>query len=134
MKKTVIMLVTLAVVAPALRAHEGHVHEAALEAAPHGGILRDATPFKAEAVLNGDVVRIYVYDKELKPVALDQAQAKGDVQFPRQKSKSVTFLKKDGFYEAAIPGISKVHRYDLHVNLLINKVKALADFGIDNIQ
>jgi hypothetical protein len=134
MKIGIAIILSSLALTPALHAHEGHTHEAAMEAAPHGGLLRDAAPFKAEAVLNGDVVRIYVYDKMLKPVVLDKDQAKAEVQFPKQKSKPVIFKRKEGAYEATIKGISKVHRYDLHVNLEINGQKALADFGIDNIQ
>lgn len=134
MKRLTVLIIATLFLAPSLKAHEGHSHEAALEAAPHGGILRDATPFKAEAVLNGDVVRVYVYDKKLKPLRLDKSEAKGEVHFPRQKAKPVTFKQRDGFYESTIKGISKVHRYDLHLNLEINGIKALADFGIDNIQ
>lgn len=134
--KRILMLVialTATAFAPVL-AHEGHSHEAAIETAPHGGMLRNADPFKAEAVLRGDTVRLYVYNASLKPVKLDKPEAKSTVQFPRQKAKAVTFHLKDGFYEATIAGISKVHRYDLHVNLVVGGVKALADFGIDNIQ
>ena len=133
MKKLILVLGSFMLTSFA-HAHEGHVHEAALEAAPHGGILRNADPFKAEAVLNGDRVRVYVYDQNLKPVTLDKEQAKGEVQFPRQKAKPVVFNKKEGFYEATIKGINKVHRFDLHMNLQIGAKKALADFGIDNIQ
>ncbi len=134
MKTIVFLFLLLAIAAPPSFAHEGHVHEAALEAAPHGGILRDAPPYKTEAVLNGDTVRVYIYDKTLAPVLPQKPQAKAEVTFPRQKSKPVIFLKKDGFYEATIKGISKVHRYDLHIILEINKDKVVADFGIDNIQ
>ncbi len=134
MKKTVVMMLILVSLAPVAFAHEGHVHEAALEAAPHGGLLRDAEPFKAEVIIKGDVAKIYVYDKQLKQLELDKKEAQAKVQFPRQKAKPVVFKKKGEFYEAAIKGISTVHRYDLHVNLEINGVKALADFGIDNIQ
>lgn len=133
MKKLMMLCLSMTLFAP-LFAHEGHVHEAALEAAPRGGTLRDAKPFKAELIMKGDVVQVYVYDKELTQLALDQEEAKAEVQFPRKKAKPVTFKKKGEFYEAMIKGISKVHRYDLHLNLDIGGVKTIADFGIDNIQ
>lgn len=133
MKRTLIFIAALAL-APSAPAHEGHVHEAALEAAPRGGILRDAPPFKSELVMTGDTVRVYVYDEKLVPVSLEVPTATGDVQFPRQKSRPVKFRLRDGAYEARIPGISKVHRYDLHVILNVDGRKATADFGVDNIQ
>jgi hypothetical protein len=134
MNKLIVAIIAGLALTPQIKAHEGHVHEAALEAAPHGGILRDAKPFKVEAVLNGDTVRLYVYDAGLKPVKLDKFEAKAEVQFPRQKPRRVIFTRKEGYYETTVPGISKVHRYDLHVTLDINGKKVVADFGIDNIQ
>ncbi|MDZ4677165.1 MAG: hypothetical protein SGI74_06600 [Oligoflexia bacterium] len=114
--------------------HEGHVHEPAVEAPPHGGLLRDALPFKSEVVLNGDIAKVYVYDKKLKPLKLDKPTLKGELQFPKDKNpKPVTFKLEGDHYEAKLPGISKVYRFDLHVYLDVGGKKALADFGIDNI-
>jgi hypothetical protein len=116
-----------------LMAHEGHNHEAAVEAAPHGGTLRNAGEYKAEIVINGDNLKLYVYDKQLKPLKLDKAELTGDVQFPKEKSKPVTFKKAGDAFETTVKGISKVHRYDMHVNVEVAGKKAIADFGIDNI-
>lgn len=110
-----------------------HNHEAAVEPAPHGGNLRGAGNFKAEVVLNGDNIKLYVYDKKLKPLTLKAKELKGDVQFPKQKTKTVTFKQKGTTYETTIKGISKVHRYDLHVILEKDGKKTKVDFGIDNI-
>ncbi len=116
-------------------AHDGHVHEPAVEAPPHGGLLRDAEPFKSEVVLIGDTAKVYIYDKQLKPVKPDQDILKGDLQFPRDKKmKPVTFKRTGDHYEATLPGLGKVHRFDLHVNLEAGGKKGLADFGIDNVQ
>jgi hypothetical protein len=131
MKIILFLLMSLSV---NVSAHEGHVHEPAVEAPPHGGLLRDAPPFKSEVVLSGDNARIYIYDKELKPVKLDKDTLKGELLFPKDKKpKPVVFKRKDQYYEAELKGIKKVHRYDLHVNLEAGGKKALADFGIDNV-
>lgn len=133
MKKYIITILSL--VSLSSFAHEGHVHEAAVEAPPHGGLLRDADPFKSEVVLNGDLVKLYIYDKKLKPVKLDKEVLKGEVIFPRDKKPTaVEFKRKGELYEATLKGIKKVHRFDLHVNLDAGGKKALADFGIDNVQ
>lgn len=111
-----------------------HNHEAAIEAAPHGGTLRDALPYKVELVLKGDKATIYVYDAKLKQVKLDKDEAKGHLAFPKDKAKKEVVFKKSGdVYEATLPGISKVHRYDLHVNVEAQGKKVVADFGVDNI-
>jgi hypothetical protein len=134
MKRLLLFALSLTLSVPFIQAHEGHQHEAAVEAPPHGGMLRDAAPFKSEVVINGDVATLYIYDKALKPVKLDKDTLKGEVQFPRQKAKTVTFKRNGDNYKAKISGISKVHRFDLHVTLDVGGKKALADFGIDNIQ
>jgi hypothetical protein len=116
-----------------LCAGEGHNHEAAVESAPRGGTLRNAGDYKAEIVINGDQLKLYVYDKKLKPIQMDKAEITGDVQFPKEKSKPITFKKVGESYEVTIKGISKVHRYDMHINLEVAGKKVVADFGIDNI-
>lgn len=116
-----------------LMAGDGHNHEAAVESAPRGGLLRNAGDYKAEIVINGDKLKLYVYDKQLKPIKLEKAELSGDVQFPKEKSKPITFKKAGDAYETTVKGISKVHRYDMHVNLEVSGKKVVADFGIDNI-
>ncbi len=142
MNKLLLLGFTLAVVAPLAQAgagHDhshGHSHEAAVEAAPHGGVLRDALPFKVELVLNGDQARMYVYDRQLKPVTLDKPEIKGRLKYPRQSKTIVVTLKRSAAgdaYEATMTGIAKVHRYDLHIDLEVGDQKVLADFGVDNI-
>ncbi|HYX37749.1 MAG TPA: hypothetical protein VE954_32000 [Oligoflexus sp.] len=132
--KTFLALTSLLLGAAApLMAHDGHNHEAATETAPHGGTLRNAGDYKAEIVINGDNLKLYIFDKQLKPMKLEKAELTGDVQFPKEKSKPVTFKKAGEFYSATVKGISKVHRYDMHVNLEVAGKKVVADFGIDNI-
>lgn len=134
-------------------AHDDHVHEPAVEAPINGGLLRDAAPFKTELVLKGDTALVYIYDKDMKYVKLDRPELTGDYQFPKEKkgrpvvfklsSRTVTRTdpetKKEvketiQFYEGQLKGIARVHRFDLHVNLDVGGKKALADFGIDNVQ
>ena len=74
MKKSVLLIAVLFSATPSLMAHDAHNHEAAVESAPHGGTLRNAGDFKSEIVINGDVVKLYIYDKQLKPVKADAAE------------------------------------------------------------
>ncbi len=114
-------------------AHDGHSHEASAQIAPHGGNLRDAGEIKGELVIKGDSVKLYVYDKHLKPIKLSAVELSGDVQSPKEKSKPITLKKNGDIYEATIKGISKVHRYDLHINIEHEGKKTLVDFGLDNV-
>lgn len=132
--KQLIAIAALVLAATSGFAGDGHNHEAAVEAAPHGGVLRDAPPFKVELVLNGDNAKIHVYDKALKPVKLDKDTAKGHLRFPKEKNaKEVVFKRAGDVYEAKLAGVSKTHRYDLHVDVEVGTTKVVADFGVDNI-
>ena len=65
MKSLVIMFLTLASFSVALgKSGHGHNHENAIEPPPHGGTLRDAPPYKAEAVISGETVKVYLYKKQ----------------------------------------------------------------------
>lgn len=117
-------------------AGEGHNHEAAIEPAPHGGILRDSPPYKTELVLNGDEAKIYVYDKDLNLMPNNKlgSEAIGALRFPKEKEhRKVIFKLGDSFYEGKMTGISSVHRYDLHVDMNIDGKSIVGDFGVDNI-
>lgn len=133
MKNVLLVTSILFGAAGTLMAGDGHNHEAAVESAPRGGVLRNAGDYKAEIVINGDNLKLYVYDKQLKPIKMEKAEITGDVQFPKEKSKPITFKKAGESYDATVKGISKVHRYDMHVNLEVAGKKLVADFGIDNI-
>jgi flagellar hook assembly protein FlgD len=136
MKKILLSLILLVGVPVTVAAHDDHDHEPAVEAAPHGGILRNAAPYKSELVLEKDNVKIYVYDKDVKPVAKEKLKdtIKGQLAFPKDKKKREVVFKLDGdHYAAKIAGIEKVHRYDLHVTLEVEGKPILADFGVDNI-
>lgn len=136
MKKYVLLVAMAMAVQAVSFASDDHNHEAAVEAAPHGGILRNAAPLKGELVLNKDQAKIYVYDKDLKPLPKEKMKAsiKGQVAFPKDKKKrSVTFKLVGDAYEAKIKGIDKTHRYDLHVTVESDGKPVLIDFGVDNI-
>lgn len=110
-----------------------HNHGNAVEPAPHGGTLRDAPPYKAEAVMSGDLVKIYLYDAKLKPLKPQKPTMDGEIEMPKKKAKEIKFKNKGEFYEATVAGIGKAHRYDLVVEYVMDGKKVLVDFGVDNI-
>lgn len=139
MNKVYSMILALSLFSSLAQAGDDHNHEASIEVAPRGGILRDALPYKAELLLSKDEVKIYIYEKtgkDLKLVSLDKLkkEIKARLAFPKDKKKrEVIFVLKENAYMAKIPGIEKVHRYDLHVTLEVEGKPILADFGVDNI-
>lgn len=135
MLRRVLLVVLASLLTVPAFAGEGHNHEAAVEPAPHGGILRDSPPYKVELVLNGDHAKIYVYDSALQPVKKESlaATAKGELAFPKEKPQEVVFNYGEDGYEATVKGISTVYRFDMHVKLMIDQKEIIGDFGIDNI-
>lgn len=135
------LLSTLAIVSAlttgtnAYAGKEGHTHNHSnsVEPPPHGGTLRDALPYKAEAVISGDIVKVYIYDAKLKPLKPEKPTMDGEIEMPKKKAKEVKFKSKGDYYEATIAGIGKVHRYDLVVEFTMKGKKVLVDFGVDNI-
>jgi hypothetical protein len=131
--KCVIIVLAL-ILSPMTMAGDGHNHEAAVEPAPHGGILRDAHPYKAELVLEGDNARVYVYDKGLKIAEIKAQTLEGSIRLPKQKKDTkVTFKREGDSFNAKLAGVDKVHRFDLHIYLTEGGQKTKLDFGIDNI-
>lgn len=114
------------------KGHEHH-HVDAVEVPPHGGTLRDAKPFKAEAVISGDTIKIYIYDEKMKPIKLEKDTMDGEVEMPKKKPFAIKFKKAGDYYEGKASGISKAHRYDLVVEIKANGKTVIADFGVDNI-
>lgn len=134
--KLIMTLIIFAFIGAPTFAHDEHNHEASIEAAPHGGVMRDSPPYKSELTIENENVKIYVYDAEVKPVDTKKLKSsiKGKLRFPKEKKEREVIFKLAGdSYGAKIPGIDKVHRYDLHVDLIIDGKKVLADFGVDNI-
>lgn len=134
------MLVLLCVVPFAAFAGGGHDHshdhQASVEPAPHGGMLRDSLPFKTELVLNQDTATIYVYDKDLKQVQAARlgVTAEARLAFPKERNPRTIVIPLIGdVYQGELEGIDKVHRFDLHVDITVDGKKILGDFGVDNI-
>ena len=116
--------------------HHDHNHEAAVETAPNGGTLRNAGKYKGELILEGNLVKIYIYHDNVKPIDKSHLAdtIMGGVEFPTDKKmRPVEFKWTKDHYQASIVGINKVHRYDMHVKAMINKIETVIDFGVDNI-
>ena len=82
-------------------------------------------------------MNIYVYNKDLTSVDPSKLGkvAKGLLAFPKDREKrEIEYNLVEDRYELDIPGINKVHRYDLHVNITIGEETVLGDFGVDNIR
>lgn len=135
---TVLAAFLLFVGAPAYASddHHHHDHEEAVEEAPNGGFLRNAGEYKGELVLEGNIVKIYIYDEDVNPIGKDHMtdSIMGGVEFPTDKEmRPVEFTWMVDHYQATINDINKVHRYDMHVKAMIDGKEVVIDFGVDNI-
>jgi len=117
MKKSFLFAVTAllsVLLTSEVQAHEGHDHNGpAGVQAPKGGTIRGREEDFIEVVSKGKDIKVYFYDKDLKPLdpALFTTTAK--VQLPRvKKTEDLALTIKDnaleGTYEA-----KKTHRYTL---------------------
>lgn len=95
-------------------AHEGHDHDApATLQAPKGGIVKSLEETYVEVVPGKDSVKLYLYDKELKPKYPDNFKISAEAEHPRKKTKEKidVSIKKDVVemrYDA-----KGLHRYNL---------------------
>lgn len=93
-------------------AHEGHDGPVAVQA-PKGGVIKATDDAYFEVLSKGKDLRIYAYDKDLKPADPAKFQVTAQAQPPRgKKAEKVTLTAKDGYYQADYDA-KGVHRYTL---------------------
>lgn len=109
-----ILFTAAALFALGLQAHEGHDHNGpAGVQAPKGGQIRGREEDFIEVVSKGKEIKIYIYDKELKPLDASQYTATAKVQLPRvKKAEDLALTIKDNALEASYEA-KKTHRYTL---------------------
>ena len=119
MKKIMIALALFC--APAL-AHEGHNHDApAIVQAPKGGMVKALDEARLEMVAKGKEIKIYVYDKEMKPRDAAGFKIVATAELPRNKKiDSVNFEAKGSQFEGTYDA-KGAHRYALKLSVTDSK-------------
>ena len=122
--KTLTALVLLSaglIVSPA-GAHEGHDHDAPTTLkAPKGGIIKALDESRVEVVYKGQDIKVYVYDRELKPAPTSEFKIVATAELPRTKQKDpVALTAKDTFFEGFYDA-KKLHRYTLRLAVTDSK-------------
>lgn len=107
-------------------AHEGHAHDAPKAVqAPKGGLIKVMEKSAVEVVSKGQDLKIYVYDKALKPQLVKDIAVTAQAEHPRTKKiESVALQAKDTHYEGTYDA-KGAHRYTLILNVKDSK----ADHG-----
>lgn len=105
-------------------AHEGHSHDApARRQAPKGGIIKSLEQVWVEVVPKGAQLKIYLYDKEMKPRATEGFKIQAQAELPRKKGKHDLQLSDTGLgYDTEFEAKGS-HRYTLILKIRDPKEK-----------
>ncbi|WP_413289167.1 hypothetical protein [Bdellovibrio sp. HCB337] len=100
-------------------AHEGHDHDGPTNVqAPKGGVIKGLEETYVEVVSKGKDVKIYLYDKELKPQDVTKYKVSAEAELPKAKKKEpVTLTSKGTHFEASFDA-KGAHRYTLIVSVV----------------
>ncbi len=99
-------------------AHEGHNHDAPTTIKPmKGGVVKALDEAKIEVVSKGKNVKIFVFDKEMKPASSARFTIVAKTLLPRaKKEEDLALVAKDSFFEAEYDAKGS-HRYTLKLSI-----------------
>ncbi len=106
----------------AASAHEGHNHDApTMIKAPKGGVIKALDESRVEVVPKGKEVKIYLYDKEMKPRDASGFKITAKAELPRSKKiQAVEFMAKGNILEGSFDAQGS-HRYTLRLSVTDSK-------------
>lgn len=113
-KMTVTLFAILALHSTTLFAHEGHNHDGPVSVqAPKGGVIKAIDENYIEVVVKKQNLKIYFYDKELKPAEVAPFKVKAIAEMPRTKKRDeITLVAQAHSFEAQYDA-KNIHRYTL---------------------
>ena len=82
-------------------AHEGHDHGPGSVEAPKGGVVRSLETVNLELVAVGKTIKIYTYEKDLKPAMVAKFPASLAMALPKKKMESLAIADKGDHWEAS---------------------------------
>ncbi len=97
-------------------AHEGHDHDSPkMIQAPKGGVIKSLEETSVEVVSKGKDIKIYLYDKGMKPQNVSEFKVSAQAELPRAKKiEEVKLTVKDTHFEGSYDA-KGLHRYTLIV-------------------
>lgn len=93
-------------------AHEGHHHGPSAVTPPKGGMINSLETVHLEMLQQGEMVKIYIYNKDLKPVAAKDYPVSATATRPRQKTEDVKLITQKNHWEFNYDS-KGAHRYKL---------------------
>jgi len=118
MKKNILTLAVILSFGLGVHSHEGHDHNGPVGVqAPKGGIIKGNEDTYVEVVNRGKDLKVYLYNKDLKPVDPKIYNVVAKVQLPKvKKTEDLVLTLKDNVLEATYDA-KKSHRYTLILSL-----------------
>ncbi len=122
MRKLSVIVALVMTIGSPLMAHEGHDHDAPTTLkAPKGGVIKSLDLSRVEVVSRGKDLKIYVYDKEMKPASTSEFQITAKAELPRTKKvEDVKLASKEDFFEGSFDA-KGAHRYTLKLAVTDSK-------------
>lgn len=111
-----LMILISTFIAIPLFAHEGHHHTPATVAPPKGGVLRTLETIHLEMLQQGKKVKVYVYDKKLKPLQAKSYKASALAFRPRKRAEKIE-LKEMGDHWEYQYDARGAHRYTFELDI-----------------
>lgn len=120
--KTLLLIAALIISTSAV-AHEGHDHDAPTTLkAPKGGIIKALDESRVEVVSKGKELKIFVYDKEMKPALASEFKLIAKAELPRTKKiEDIKLVAKENFFEGTYDA-KGAHRYTLKLEVKDSKM------------
>lgn len=118
MRKLVMALAFLGFCNTAIIAHEGKDHDAPTTIkAPKGGIVKALDQSRVEVLAKGKNIKIYLYDRDMKPAAINDFKIIAQAEHPRSKKvEDIKLDPKDSFFDGTYDA-KGVHRYKLKLDV-----------------
>ena len=119
MKKFKLLLLSLSFTSTVIMAHEGHDHDAPTKvSAPKGGTIKQLENTYVEVVSKQKDIKVYLYDKELKPKKTTDFKITLKAEIPRTKKvEPITFTTTETLFEATYDA-KNLHRYTLLIEIV----------------
>ena len=116
--RTLLMITVFSMPLPLLMAHQGHDHDAPTTIkAPKGGVIKALDESRVEVVYRGKDIKIYVYDKEMKPQEISGFKVVAMAELPRsKKTEEIKLSAKGNYFEGAFDAKGS-HRYTLKLTV-----------------
>lgn len=98
-------------------AHSGHEHRPDVAQAPQGGQMKDLKNMHMELLVQGTVIKIYAYNKDMSPLDPGKISAKATVTLPKKKPEPLALAVEADHWKGVFDP-KNTHRYTVEISVL----------------